>query len=514
MRLANSNGGNGFPSAMAGTRILGFLAGVPLLWGAPAELPLLSIDDLEYRGAFRLPADDFGGSSMNFAEGPIAYNPFNHSVFLVGHAHHQAVAEFAVPGIVNSADLADLDMASVPLQEFTPVLDRPATGNPQGMDRIGGMAVFPGEAGAELMINTYQYYDASGSTTHTTLVVRDASGTAASRVDGYFTFSGGQAHTSGWISPVPAAWRETLGGAYLTGHSSGIPIISRASVGPSAFAFDPEHVIGAEAVPDPIPTTRLLDFSLDNPLHQDLSNETGSNDLWNHLTRATFGMIVPGTRTYLTLGFTGGIASGVCYKCTQTSGRLCGGYCAPDAADYSQYYWLWDVNDLARVKNGQLEPHAVRPYDYGKFSTPFQGESPRPIGGGSYDPGSGILYLTVEGADRAQGAYSNPPVVVVYGFRTFSGAAVSPPEARRPIFEYTIIPPRLLLQLDRAAAIRVDLLALDGRRKISLMDAGLPAGRHVFSLPGGMAPGPALVRIRRDDRPSGYFLWADPARAR
>ena len=122
---------------------------------------------------------------------------------------------------------------------------------------------------------------------------------------------------------------------------------------------------------------------------------------------------MPGTRSYLTLGYSGGHVSGVCYKCTQDSGNLCGGYCAPDDDDYYQFYWLWDLNDLMAVITGELQPHEVRPYDYGTFDTPFQ-TSQRQLGGGSFDPATGLLYLTVQRADRAQGTYANPPVVVAY----------------------------------------------------------------------------------------------------
>jgi hypothetical protein len=158
---------------------------------------------------------------------------------------------------------------------------------------------------------------------------------------------------------------------------------------------------------------QLLDFSLANPLHEDLSNDLGTNDLWTHLSRATFGMIIPDTRTYLTVGYSGGHISGVCYKCTQDDGTECGGYCAPLANDYSQYYWLWDVNDMLAVKNGTKQPFDVRPYDYGILATPFESYAHQ-IGGGDFDPASGLLYLTIQRADTAQGTYANPPVVVAY----------------------------------------------------------------------------------------------------
>mgnify|MGYP006295034333 FL=1 len=52
-------------------------------------------------------------------------------------------------------------MADDPTQPFSSVLDR--LDNPQGVNRIGGMAVFEGNAGYELLLNAYEYYDAPGT---------------------------------------------------------------------------------------------------------------------------------------------------------------------------------------------------------------------------------------------------------------------------------------------------------------------------------------------------------------
>lgn len=379
-----------------------------------AALPLLHLSDIRYQGAFRLPASTYGASSLNYSEGPLEYNRANHSVFIVGHAQQQNIAEFAVPKIINSTALADLAMASAPLQSFTPVLDRAIGGNPQSLDRIGGMELVETASGRQLVINAYEYYDAPGDNTQTTLIARNSDSLAGSIMDGYYTFQGCAGHTSGWISPIPSQWQSKLGGDYITGQSSGIPIISRTSVGPSAFAFVMSSLTGG-TVPDPVAIAKLLDFNLVHPLHSDLSNITGANDIWTHLSRVVYGFIVPGTRTYLTIGNSGGHASGVCYKCTQNNGNTCGGYCANDADDYAHYYWLWDVNDLVAVKKGAKKSYAVRPYEYGEFPTPFATNS---FGGGSFDPDTGTLFLTVQGADTAQGTYRNPPVVVTFGFDT------------------------------------------------------------------------------------------------
>ncbi len=370
------------------------------------DLPLFEVSDMLYQGAFRLPAGDYGNSNLNYAEGPIEYNSTNHSLFIVGHSHQQAIAEFSIPDLVDGT-LDQLNFGTN-LQPFVSTLGAAACGNTQNIDRVGGMKMVSGR----LLVNGYQYYDAGGSVTHTTLAIEDPSDLTNSAVQGYFELAGGAGHTSGWISEIPQVWQGLLGGTHISGQSSGIPIISRTSVGPSAFAFSPAEALSDCEDPG-IPTVRLLDFSLDEPLASDLYNSTGENDIWTHLSRATYGLIVPGTRTYLTVGFSGGHQSGVCYKCTQDNGNLCGGYCAPEAADYAQYYWLWDLNDLLAVKNGQMESYDVRPYDYGPWSTAFDSGS-RAIGGGAFDEENGILYLSIQRADTGQGTYANPPVIVAY----------------------------------------------------------------------------------------------------
>lgn len=375
----------------------------------PLPLPRLTLDDFQYVGAFRLPASTFGASSLNYSEGPLTYDAASHSIFIVGHSHHQAIAEFAVPSLVASTELAELELAGPPLQAFATVLGEASGGNPQGMNRIGGLL----RVGDALLVNAYEYYDAPADNTHTTCVVRDAADLAGSPVDGYYSFEGDAAHTSGWMSPIPPEWQRWLGASTITGHSSGIPIIARASVGPSAFGFEPRQVLGAGEPPAVLPTVVLQDYSLDEPLHADLSNASLENGLWTHLSRAVYGFIAPGTTTYVTVGYSGGHASGVCYKCTQENGNTCGGYCTPDPSDNSAYYWLFDVADLVAVRFGWQPASAARPYEVGELPVPFPTTK---IGGGSFDERSGLLYLTLQRADDGQGFYDNPPVVAAWRF--------------------------------------------------------------------------------------------------
>ena len=448
---------------------------------APSALPRITIENLTYEGGFRLPAAPFGVSEMNYSQGPLAYNPKNNSIFIVGHSQQQAIAEFKIPELVKSKVLKELKMAAAPIQPFVTVLNRAPEGNPEHLDKIGGLRVFESPTGTQLVVNAYEYYDGNGDNTETSLVLRDATQLASSKVEGFFAFSGGAGHTSGWMSPVPTVWQPLVGGKFLTGQSSGLPIINRFSVGPSAFTFEGAEFTGLQTLPVSVPTTKMLDFSLDNPLHTDLNNKTKTNNLWNHLSRVVYGMIVPGTSTYLTLGFSGGHVSGVCYKCTQNDGYLCGGYCAPDANDYYQMYWLWDMNDLLKVKAGTLKPYEVRPYAYGQWSTPFNLD--HEIGGGAFDEKNGILYLTIQKGDNAQGEFTNPPVVIAYKFTTTVGIRNGRNTGSTKGYDLRVDEAARMgkvameLSVDRTQAVQVSLLDLQGRELESLHRGTVAAGK-------------------------------------
>jgi hypothetical protein len=380
--------------------------------GAPSDAPLVDIDVLDYVGAFRVPAAGYGASDLNYSEGPIEV--VGSSIFIVGHAHHQAIAEFEIPRLVRSSELDALEMAAPPLQPFSTILGR-APNNPEALDRIAGLKMVEGSMGPELLVNAYEYYDAPGDNRRTTLVVRDPGDLAGAEVDGFYALEGA-ARAAGWMSPVPVEWQAALGGPMIAGASSGIPIISRTSVGPSAYVFDPGALAAEATSGDRVSAHPLLGYDLGTPLHDDLSNVSGTNDLWTHLSRAVFGFIVPGSRTYLTLGHSGGHGPmGVCYKCVPAGTEAaCGGYCSRNPADYSLYYWAYDVAEMEAVARGEQVPQALRPYASGPFVAPFATSE---LGGGAFDDEAGLLYLTMQRADRAQGTYANPPVVVVFEIR-------------------------------------------------------------------------------------------------
>lgn len=399
-------------SATAVAMIASGQSGSHAAGGLPDER--LAISDLDYRGAFRLSSDTFGESNTNYAVGTLGFNPTNDSLFIAGHAQHNAIAEFAIPASIGTGGtVSDLPVVDAPLQDFVAILDDAPTGNPDGIDRIDGLYVDDGR----LIVNAERWYDAAGTAKDTTLVL-DADDLAGD-VGGYFELEGG-VHAGGYMSDVPDEWRDVLGGPLLTGWAANTSIISRHSVGPSLFTFDPDDLDGDATVDPTVDTNVHMNFPYagrrwitPDALDQ---NTTGASPRWNFLSTARFGFIAPGTSTFVVVGHTGGVESGIGYKITQDDGNLCGGYCAYEADDYSNAYWLFDVNEILAAD----DVHLPRPYASGYWSVPFDAGGQHAIIGGTFDPESATLYLALGNAGQV-GTYDRPPLILVYDVPTTAG---------------------------------------------------------------------------------------------
>lgn len=400
-----------------------------------SNLPLIQINALEYEGAFVIPGQPYGESNANYCNGVIEYNSINHSLFFAGHKVHGGIAEFNIPTLVNSTTLSDLNI-STNLQGYRTIMDD--IPNPQSINRVTGIKHYNGK----LIVNGLMFYNAGTSNTHTSLVVENASDIANSTISGYYEMEGA-CHSAGWISDVPVSLQSELATTHIAGASSKNPINGRLAQGVTAFAINPSDFNGSTA--NIISTTPFMDYSLIDPLHAnyssysnpnynissaalthfsghtkaDIGAVSGSNSLWTELSAAEYGFIVPGTRTYLTIGSSGGHNSGIGYKAKQSDGNICGGPCAYDANDYYNYYWLWDVNDMIAVKNGTMAANDVRPYSKGVFTVPFQTDlytnTPEfhPIIGGAYNSNDNLLYLTIDDGGST-GKYAHIPVIVAY----------------------------------------------------------------------------------------------------
>jgi hypothetical protein len=402
-----------------------------------SQLPLLTINNLEYIGGFRIKKGSSGDSRIGFTDGKIAYNNKHHSLFITGFNHDNAIAEFSIPPLVNSDQLEQLPI-SQSRQEFSTIFLRSITDNPQKLNRIGGMEYIRGQ----LLVHAYEYYDANNNNTHTSLVIRQADNLKKSPIDGFFKLLG-KAHQILWISPIPKSLQVLLGGDYISGASSSMPINGRASMGPSAFVLNSVDIIDHPFSDALISTIKLLDFSLTHIMSKTASgwlpfsqwkgriqyNYSGKrpagkefpkvynkslvtdNDLWTEESSAHYGLLIPNTRTYAVFGYSGMHHSGGGYKITQNNGYLCAGPCPYDPKDKDNYYWFFDIKDLLAVKQGKKFAYEVKPYQYGVFNTAFNQSL---IQGGTFNSEDGIIYFSLPKADKLQSRYEPPPIILAY----------------------------------------------------------------------------------------------------
>ena len=379
---------------------------------AGSSLGLIRIDDLKFNGAFRLKPGEYGESSIDYAVGTLGFNPENQSLFIAGHAQHNAIAEYPIiaPGMQQTVE--DLPVTADPLQPFVRVLG--TGGNPEGIDKVTGMLWLDGA----LLVNAERWYDAAGQNADTTLVIRDADDLAGER-DGYFELSCG-ARCAGYMGPIPQSLQGELGASFYTGWSSVYSIISRYSVGPSLWTFDPTAMIEGSASGSPgVAATGLMSFPHPDGIISERALEWGqqgtsgpfpaADPVWNPISRGRYGFFVEGSRTFAVIGSTGGLESGIGYKAVQSDGNQCGGPCAYEPDDYTNYYWLFDIDEILNASS--LD--APRPYAYGAWEVPFDNDGRNAIIGATLDAQNGILYMAIENAAQV-GDYDRPPLIVTY----------------------------------------------------------------------------------------------------
>jgi len=369
---------------------------------------LIHQSDLTYLGAFDVPQGTIGPSTFEYGGTALAYNPAHNSLFMVGHDWDQDVAEVAIPPL-RTGSLSNLATAAV-LQPFNSVLSRiPNQTLDEGI-KIGGLMV----NGNRLIGTAYEYYDSDDDAvdSHFTL---SSTNLASAQVGGMYQVGNiGGGFVGGYMTHVPAEWQDELGTSYLTGQA-GLSIISRTSVGPAPFGFDPT-LLGAQ----PAPAERLLMYTLAHPL----AVETTQNPLFNTTTEIR-GIVFPeGTDTVLFIGSHGtgpwwyGLPDERGYHDPYRPDK------GPHAPEYEYQVWAYNVHDLIAVKNGEKQFWQVRPYDVWDFDLPYP-EGGKHIGGVAYDAASGRLYISQQ---FANGAYP-----VIHAFQI--GAGLSLTNTRTPIAE-------------------------------------------------------------------------------
>jgi hypothetical protein len=370
---------------------------------------LLTKTDIRYAGAFKLPTGSQGeGKHCTFAytSGTIAYDSDRNTFFVTGHRYLKGLAEISNPGLADTIDLSKLPRAEY-VQAFRQVLDRLPSGNPDKLGEWGGACVEKGD----LVFTAYAFYDAACKARDVFGVMKGAADMKTARLVGYFE-TGHGAHTAGWISPIPQAHQAALKGTHLIASGQSQSIAGRYPLRPAAFSFNGPDVFGNDNIQDPLKVTPLIDGNLEHELPKAMWDKS--------LDEAQYAIIVPGTKTYLAFGYRGGLFSKIGYKITTDDGRKTGGYAAQDDDDHYLYYWMYNVDDMARAARGEISPYEVVPYEHGILPLPFLSPGGGGIGGGTWDPKTKTVYLTLPGRDRAS-PYTTLPVVAGVRFERYAG---------------------------------------------------------------------------------------------
>jgi hypothetical protein len=481
---------------------------------APSEEPLLSAADLQYLGAFRVPAGNIGASSFDYGGTGLTYNPANNSLFIVGHPYQQDVAEISIPTPVNNSNLDSLPTANV-LQSFADVTDGKMGQIGSGNQMIGGLLPYAGK----LYASAYLYYDGAGTQSVSHYVSSPTLGAGGDAQGPYRVGTLGAGFVDGYFAQVPAEWQSILGGPVLTGQCC-VSVISRSSFGPAVFTIDPTQLGSV----NPLPANPLVYYPQSNPL----ADYTATSPYFNGATRMGGVAMPAGSRSVLFIGRHG--PGAFCYGEGTDNQSLVGqptgdgaAWCY-DPADsakgthaypYSAYVWAYDANDLAAVRNGSKSPWNVVPYGVWPLDLPAGHSSSKMLGGVGYDSARQLLYVSEINGDW-DGVCARP---LVHVFKLSLGGAPSP---SAPAPSPGMSSPRISIDLPAPGTAARQPFVVAGWA----IDAGSASGTgidavHIYAYPNpgsGAAPvflGAASMGGIREDvggifgskcAPSGYGL--------
>lgn len=247
---------------------------------AIADLPLLQPSDITYVGAFRVPYNRHGDTSMmspgsgggSHQSGGLglAYNPTSGGLFITAQpAEGSAIAEISIPASPStSTNRLDLPQATViqPFRRFDPqmgrALDIPAwdnnlasptfeSFNMDGTCEVAGLMIYNGDLYCSIMA----YYDggANQKRSHVrmhglTLSTGDFDALALVHYPTNLVINGSGAvghhagNTGQAMSIIPTEWRAELGNKPCATGSNGYAVVYRTGSMPSAMGFDPTEL--------------------------------------------------------------------------------------------------------------------------------------------------------------------------------------------------------------------------------------------------------------------------------
>lgn len=386
-----------------------------------------------YLGAFRFPDTENTGTDVDFfyslpAIGVTAGN----KMLAVGHGNRR-IAEINIPTLSKSTSLASLARASYSTAFFDPVNNAPViTPNwGAGGPYVSGIKTYNGR----VMVNVYANYDGSGAADRNLCVLNSASAPGIASERGFFTGTAdgvNVAHSGVWISEIPAGDKAAFGGTHVMGGSSGNKYRSinlRNAMGPTAFVYDAnasDSVTGSTPAANgaTLSYQRLMDFSMDHVLNNSSLGSAGQQ--WSNCSEAFYGFLVPGTDTYMVLGFNEGYNTGISYYDPAPPWPGNKGYGPNAETDVGNWVWFFKKSDLLKVKSGEIaNPWDLVAYEHARIILPLEGAQTvsglHTISGGDFDLATNRLWLSLLGAEP-MGMPGALPVGLCFDFSSLIGA--------------------------------------------------------------------------------------------
>ena len=398
---------------------------------------LLQFSDLQYLGAFRVPA----GQNLGYGGYTLGYNPGSSSpgsLFIGCFNTTATIAEISIPTPVNSTNLNNLPTAKLLQPCANPAAGTIGIGASD--TQIGGILVF----GDKLIVSEYSYYDASKSQTAAFFVKPNATLSQANATGPYTVSAPNIGFVDGWMAPVPSEWQAALKGPIASGNCC-LSIISRTSWGPDAFAWDPAQLTNISIA---VPSTPLFYYTGQNATIGQWDGLMPNNTTiwWNNAgTGYRDGGVIPnGTRSMLFFGSQGMDPLGMCYgegtsdpslnrkQVPNEPGVI---YCYDPADRYKGVHgypyqfqiMAYDLNELAAVAAGTKQPYSILPYAVWPLISGLvgvDGKNNETAGGAVYDPTLQRIYYTTPYTDNS--VEYGLPLVQVWQVNT-AGSQLTPP---------------------------------------------------------------------------------------
>lgn len=364
--------------------------------------------DLTYLGKINITHNDANcGSMPNARATGLTYNPSGNggsgSFYITGRNATHCVAEITKPAVGGTATFIQ-NYADPTNGTWSQV------GDCTNGCFIGGHLVYNGN----LYVTVFSFYDATFAQTKSiwrhSLNLSNHTGMVGPVAAG----AGNQGMYNQYMDNVPPAFQSMLGGPAVIGGCC-FSIISRTSLGPALYAFDPEK---------PGSVTPLVGYP-DGYFTLNAWGASGSHPEANATTKMGGVSFVEGTDTVLFIGTTG--KGTYCYGI----GSDCGDPANPDtkgahAYPYVHYMWAYDVNELAQVKAGAKRMWEVLPYAHWELPNIGSVDDEWSVTGIAFDPAANRLYV-LKSREPDGSAWSQIHVYSVNVTGSGASAPVAPP---------------------------------------------------------------------------------------